>query len=90
MDRHFGSRLFGKLNSLGVTHLKAVGRSITTQGGTRESKEMSLTTEQLQVGYIATGLISEREYSEFKSLFDDASFSWRFNLMTSTCGQKPE
>ena len=68
--------------------MKAVGLSITTQGGTRESKEMSLTTEQLQVGSIATGLISEREYSEFKSLFDDESFSWRFNLMTSTCCQK--
>ena len=90
MDSHFGSRLFGKLNSLGVTHAKAVGRSITTQGGTRESKEMSLTTEQLQIGYIATRLISEREYSEFKSLFDDESFSWRFNLMASTCGQKSE
>jgi len=70
--------------------VKAVGLSITTQGGTRESKEMSLTTEQLQVGSIATGLISEREYSEFKSLFDDESVSWRFNLMTSTYGQKSE
>ena len=70
--------------------MKAVGLSITTQGGTRESKEMSLTTEQLQVGSIATGLISEREYSEFKSLIDDESVSWIFNLMTSTCGQKSE
>ncbi|SVC98532.1 uncharacterized protein METZ01_LOCUS351386, partial [marine metagenome] len=27
---------------------------------------------------------------EFKSLFDDEIFSWRFYLMTSTRDQKPE
>ena len=89
MERHYGSILFSRLKSLGLTRVRAHGRCLTMQGGTPESMEITFTVDQLQAPAIATGLISEQEYRDFRSLFDDANFCWRMYLMTSAWGQKP-
>lgn len=88
MDIYYGHALFGKLNSLGVTNVRSVGRSLTVQGGTPESREVALTMEQLQAPAIATNVISEPDYLEFRSLFDDEDFYFRMYMMVSTWGQK--
>ena len=89
MERHYGRTLFSRLKSLDLTMVRANGRCLTMQGGTPESKEMTLTMDQLQSPAIATGLITEQEYQDFRSLFDDENFCWRLYLMTSAWGQKP-
>ena len=90
MDRFYGRVLFSRLNSLGLTGVKANGRSITLQGGTPESKEMALTMEQLQAPAVSTGLITDQDYLQFRALFDDERFYWRMYLMTSVWAQKPK
>lgn len=90
MDRYLGNTLFGKLISLGLTNVKAIGRAPTLQGGTPESKESALTMEQLQAPAMALGLMSEQEYIAFRSLFDDKEFYFRGYMMTSAWGQKPQ
>ena len=90
MDPYFGNTLFGKLVSLGFSNVKSLGRAVTTQGGTPESRELSFTMEQLQVPAIATGLISEQDYLAFRSLFDDEDFYFRSYMMTSAWGEKPD
>ena len=68
----------GTINALDAIGVSSGWDCLEVGAGTRESKELSLTTEPLQVGSIATVLISEQEYLEFKSLFDDEIFSCFF------------
>ncbi len=89
-DRYLGNALFGKLISLGLMNVKAIGRTPTVQGGTPESEEVALTMEQLQASAMALELIPEQEYLAFRSLFDDKEFYFRGYMMTSAWGQKPQ
>ena len=73
MDPYYGHTLAGKPNTLGLQKVKAVGRSLTVQVGTPAPREVALTIEQLQTPAIATGLIFELDYLNFRSLFDDGA-----------------
>jgi SAM-dependent methyltransferase len=89
-DIHVGNQLFGMLRELGFESLGAEGRVRVFQGGSPEVEFHRLTYQQLRDLVLTSGRMTEEEYTKFLALFDDPSFAFRFFLLMSAWGRKPQ
>jgi SAM-dependent methyltransferase len=90
LDPHFGSRLFGRLRSLGFERLGSEGRVHTFRGGDAAGGSPHvLAFAQLQEEITGRGVVTGAEFAAFLELFDNPSFAWREGLTVAAWGRRP-
>jgi len=89
-DIRIGSQLFGMLRELGFESIEAEGRARVFRGGSPEVEFHRVSYQQLRDLILTSGRMTEDEYNKFLVLFDDPSFAFRFFLVMSAWGRKPQ
>ena len=88
LDTHFGGRLFGLIRSLGFESVQGRGEVSVYLGGAPVSELMKLTVERLRTPILATGLVTETEFEDRLTLYDNPDCAFRI-LMSGAWGRKP-
>ena len=88
IDTHFGGRLFGLIRSTGFESVKGRGEVSVYLGGAPVSELMKLTVERLRTPILATELVTETEFEECLTFYDNPDCAFRI-LMSGAWGRKP-
>ena len=88
LDTHFGGRLFGLIRSIGFESVQGRGEVSVYLGGAPVSELMKLTVERLRTPILATGLVTETEFEDYLTFYDNPDCAFRI-LMSGAWGRKP-
>jgi SAM-dependent methyltransferase len=90
LDLRFGARLPRLLERAGFEQICSEGRIHLFRGGADHWRSAHMMAfAQLQEPVVATGAVTNREYSSFLELADRPGFGWREALMLASWGHRP-
>ena len=87
-DAYFGGRIFGLLRSIGLDSVQGRGEVSVCQGGTNRIEFIKLTAQRLRPAILASGHVTEAEFDEALSLYDDPNYASRV-LILQVWGRRP-
>jgi SAM-dependent methyltransferase len=89
VDRLYGRRLFGVLQSQGLVNLHAEGRVLLLQPGTAGASMLRANYQQLREAMIGQGYITREQFDIDLERLQEPSFAMLSALMWSVRGQRP-
>lgn len=88
MALHLGSRLFGMLETAGVSCGGSEARMRTVRGGSAEALFHKTTYTQLREEALDSGELAADRYDDFLKLHSNPTFAYRTRMTVATWGQK--
>jgi len=90
VDPECGRRLADQLRAHGLTEVEAEGRVFVWRGGSPGVAGWRLTVEQLQLAFLGSGALTEREITGVLALLGDPNFTLLSQLLMAAWGQRPQ